>query len=73
MRSQQKSTSVLEAIREGHWDFEPRKTDQDEFDATRALPGTDAKLEILARRIERGLPLWHPSDRMTYDDSEKAD
>ena len=73
MHQQLKSTSVLDAIREGHWDFEPRKTNQGEFDATRALPGTDAKLEILAQRIESGLPLWHPSDRMTFDDSEKLD
>ena len=73
MHEQQKSTSVLEAIREGNWDFEPSKADKDEFDSTHALPGTDEKLEILARRIESGLPLWHPSDRMTYDGSEKLD
>jgi len=73
MYEHQKSTSVLEAIREGYWDFEPLETDQDEFDSTHALPGTDAKLEILARRVQNGLPLWHPSDRMTFDDSEKVE
>lgn len=73
MHEQQRSTSVLEAIREGYWDFEPRETDQDDFDSTHALPGTDAKLKILARRVESGLPLWHPSDRMTYEDSENLD
>ena len=60
--------SVLEAIREGIWDFEPDKTDQQEYASTKALPGSDEKLDILAERIRRGLPLWHPKDRRTYDD-----
>lgn len=60
--------SVLEAIRKGIWDFEPDKTDQQEYSSTTALPGSDEKLDILAERIRRGLPLWHPGDRRTYDD-----
>jgi hypothetical protein len=53
----------------GLWDFEPATDmdDDDDFSATEALPGTDAKLEVLASRVESGLPLWHPSDRLTYD------
>ena len=39
------------------------------FLATDALPGSPEKLEILARRIRDGLPLWHPDDRHTYDRS----
>ena len=61
--------SVLEAIKEGEWDFEPGELDSTEFPSTGALPGTDDKLTIMAERLRNGEPLWHPSDRMTYDDS----
>jgi hypothetical protein len=63
--------SVIEAIKLGIWDYEPeiKKTPQI-FPATTALPGTDEKLDVLARRIEEGMPLWHPSDRLNYEDEE---
>ena len=59
--------SVLEAIQVGQWDFEPENEDL-EFDSTDALPGSEEKLKVLADRIQQGLPLWHPSDRHTYDE-----
>ena len=62
--------SVLEAIKAGIWDFEPNEAESGQFEATEALPGTDRKLEILASRVQAGLPLWHPQDRRTYDDSD---
>jgi hypothetical protein len=62
--------SVLDAIKMGIWDFEPEQSETSEYDATEALPGTDEKLGVLADRVEQGLPLWHPSDRRTYDDSD---
>lgn len=62
--------SVLDAIKMGVWDYEPEDTDTEEYDPTKALPGTDEKLGILARRVQEGLPLWHPNDRRSYDDSE---
>mgnify|MGYP007073301516 CR=1 FL=1 len=62
--------SVLDAIREGIWDYEPDSTDEDEYRSTKALPGSDEKLHILAERIKAGLPLWHPDDRQTYDDGD---
>ncbi|MFV1964016.1 MAG: hypothetical protein ACC628_01240 [Pirellulaceae bacterium] len=62
--------SVLEAIKAGIWDFEPDNMESGKFDSTEALPGTDEKLAILARRIQSGLPLWHPRDRRTYDDRD---
>ncbi len=62
--------SVLEAIKQGFWDYEPEQVSCDRFDATRALPGTEEKLAILADRVRDGLPLWHPADRQTYDDNE---
>lgn len=60
--------SVLEAIRDGDWDFEPEEVDQSHFDATQAIPGTRAKLRVLAERVRAGLPLWHDRDRMDYEE-----
>ena len=61
--------SVLEAIKAGCWDYEPESRRHEEYRATKALPGSDEKLLVLARRIQQGLPLWHPDDRRTYDDA----
>ncbi len=55
--------SVLEAIRQGEWDFEPERVGCESYESTDALPGTNEKLTILAERVRYGLPLWHPSDR----------
>ena len=60
--------SVLEAIREGNWDFEPEQVDKRGFDATHAIPGTHEKLRVLAERVRAGLPLWHEQDRPDYED-----
>lgn len=60
--------SVLEAIKEGQWDFEPERVEERRYPATKAMPGTDEKLEVLAARIRAGLPLWHNGDRTEYDD-----
>ena len=65
--------SVLEAIKLGFWDYEPQQQEIDRYQATRALPGTDEKLEVLAMRLRMGLPLWHPKDRQTYDDRDPYD
>jgi len=59
--------SVLEAIQLGIWDYEPDESESAAYEATDALPGSDEKLEVMARRIREGLPLWHPEDRRTYD------
>ena len=60
--------SVLEAIRHGNWDFEPSRIANDGFASTEALPGSGEKLKILADRVNGGLPLWHPSDRLSFND-----
>ena len=65
--------SVLDAIKLGFWDYEPQHTRTGEFDSTGALPGTDEKVAILAARVEQGLPLWHPSDRRSYDNQPADD
>lgn len=67
--------SVLDAIKSGDWNYEPEDAPANEnYDSTTALPGSDQKLEVLAERIQSGLPLWHPEDRLTYsimtDDEE---
>ena len=63
--------SVLEAIKQGVWDFEPEVVEEKRFDATRAMPGTDEKLEVLAQRVRAGLPLWHGRDRTDYDEQQQ--
>lgn len=62
--------SVLDAIREGNWSFEPDAVDKHSFDATRAIPGTNEKLKVLAERVRAGLPLWHEQDRADYEDPD---
>jgi hypothetical protein len=64
--------SVLEAIKQGEWNFEPGDDAAAAIRATTAMPGTAEKLDVLAERLQRGVPLWHPRDRMSYDDREEA-
>lgn len=59
--------SVLEAIRDGEWNYEPALQAAEGVEATRALPGTSEKLDVLADRLRQGLPLWHPRDRIDYE------
>lgn len=63
--------SVLEAIRQGDWSFEPPTAQSTKQDATAALPGSAEKLDVLAERLRQGLPLWHPADRLSYDDGDR--
>lgn len=65
--------SVLDAIRQGIWDYEPDTELENDFSATNAMPGSAEKLSILAERVRAGLPLWHPSDRRTYEAMERPD
>ncbi len=61
-----KVNNVFEAIlKYGHdEDFIPE--DSDEFEPTDAPAGSEAKIDILRRRVEFGLPLWHKHDRVDY-------
>lgn len=58
--------NVFEAISKfGHdEDFAPLETD--EFEPTGAPAGSSEKLNVLAARVEQGLPLWHQEDREDY-------
>ncbi len=63
--------SVLEAIKQGHWDYEPEDVQRDRYEPTKALPGSTEKLAVMARRLQEGLPLWHPTDRRTFNDEDE--
>lgn len=58
--------NVFQAILEcGHdEDFMPVETD--DFVSTEAPAGSSEKINELARRVQQGLPLWHPEDRADY-------
>ena len=62
-----KYRNVFEAIvREGHEEnFVPVETD--EFDPTDLAAGSWEKIELLRRRVEMGVPMWHEADRSDYD------
>ena len=64
--------SILNAIQEGCWDYEPQEISEDNYRSTEALPGSVEKLRLLAERVGDGLPLWHPNDRQAIDDNELA-
>lgn len=58
--------NVFEAIEKfGHDEQFVPKAD-DDFAATDAAAGSVDKLEVLARRVQMGQPLWHPEDRCDY-------
>lgn len=63
--------SILDAIQAGDWDFEPDELSSGRFDSTAALPGSDEKLEILAKRAEKGLPLWNEEDCIDYEQADQ--
>lgn len=51
-------------------DFEPTP---DGLAPTNAMPGSESKVAELAARVAAGLPLWHPQDRLHYDDGDDRD
>jgi hypothetical protein len=52
----------------GIWDYEPHWIEETSFESTKAMPGTQEKLDIMALRVQAGLPLWHRRDRTEYVD-----
>lgn len=62
----EKVTNVFEAIvKYGHdEDFSP--SEGYEFERTECPAGSRAKLDVMAERVRRGEPLWHPDDRADY-------
>ena len=59
--------NVFEAIlAEGDEEgFAPVETD--EFEPTDLPAGSRDKIEVLRRRVEMGVPMWHEADRTDYD------
>jgi len=66
MTTKRKVTNVFEAIlKYGHdEDFIPDAGD--DFVPTDAPAGSEAKIDVLRRRVEHGMPLWHVEDRRDY-------
>lgn len=62
--------SVLDAIREGDWTFEPEVVEESAFEDTEAIPGSREKIDIMADRVRQGLPIWHSSDKRDYGDAD---
>jgi hypothetical protein len=62
--------SVLEAVLLGIWDYEPDEYEASRYEATKAMPGSREKLEVMARRLSQGLPLWHPEDQCGYGEGD---
>ena len=58
--------NVFEAIlKYGHdEDFAPSTSE--DFHSTDAPAGSKTKLDVMAERVRRGEPLWHPEDRADY-------
>lgn len=65
-----KRKSVMDAIANGDWTFEPKTTNPDEFQETDSLPGSEGKIHVMAQRAKQGLPIWHPEDRLVYNDKD---
>lgn len=63
---ERKYHNVFDEIAEtGHdEDFVPSVTD--EFCPTDAPAGSMQKVQVLTERVRKGLPLWHPEDRVSY-------
>jgi len=63
---QPKLKNVFEAIlKYGHdEDFAPRAGR--DFRPTEAPAGSRDKLNVLAERVQEGMPLWHEDDRSDY-------
>jgi hypothetical protein len=66
LKRQTQTRNVFEAIlKYGHdEDFAPQEVT--DFGPTEAPAGSREKLDVLAERIMRGVPLWHPEDRHDY-------
>lgn len=61
-----KISNVFEAIlKYGHdEDFVPHE--KDDFSPTDAPAGSQDKIDVLRRRVEEGMPMWHNEDRFDY-------
>jgi hypothetical protein len=59
--------NVFEAILKYGHDEDWLPSPESDFDSTDAPAGSPEKIEILRKRLELGLPLWHDDDRYDYN------
>jgi hypothetical protein len=59
--------NVFEAILKYGHDEDWLPSPKANFDSTDAPAGSPEKIEILRKRLELGLPLWHEEDRYDYN------
>lgn len=62
-----KPANIFQAIEWCEGDtFEPADPGEgSRFEATDCEPGSPGKIEVLRMRLENGLPLWHPDDKLS--------
>ena len=60
------ATNVFEAIQRDGDDTNFVPAACDSFGPTDAPAGSKEKIDVLRRRLEMGLPLWHSEDRNDY-------
>jgi hypothetical protein len=65
--SMERCKNVFEAILKYGHDEDWLPDPQVDFDSTDAAAGSPEKIEILRKRLELGLPLWHDNDRYDYN------
>jgi hypothetical protein len=59
--------NVFEAILKYGHDEDWLPDTKADFDSTDAAAGSQEKIDILRKRLELGLPLWHNDDRYDYN------
>ena len=64
--SEPKYHNVFDEIMETGHDEEFVPSVTGEFCPTDAPAGSPANVQVLAERVRKGLPLWHPEDRVSY-------
>jgi len=64
---EQRCKNVFEAILKYGHDEDWLPSPKADFDCTDAPAGSPEKIEILRKRLELGLPLWHEDDRYDYN------
>lgn len=57
-----RTTNLFQSLRKHGDDRHFTPVVSTDFQPTRAPAGSPEKIKVLAERVERGFPLWHPLD-----------
>lgn len=68
-QKKQPPKSIFEAL-ERATGFEPEEQTSLFFEPTNSPPGTFRKIQVMRERLESGDPLYHPEDRIHFDEDE---